>query len=379
MPTYIVNGTWFSNVNPSGVTREYSRDTTTKSAIVKTAQHAARSRNPDIYMPPTPFSASRVFTQANKGAYADKSGGWGSGVSIDEYYPSGTAPSFSTLNSRAVIQARQALKDQDINLSVAFGERAQTADLVASSARKIAKCLRSLRKGNLSGAAGALGIKGGVKGVVRSVQQSWLELQYGWKPLLSDVHGAATALAKADMGNPERYRITVRGRAKSESQRMFTQPVGTISWLIEEASQQGTFVHLDYRLDNPYLAEMASLGLINPMELAWELVPFSFVADWFVPIGDYLGSFDADLGYIFVGGSKTERWVHRSKTHKGWRTGSIVSSLKYWDFSGAEKITKSVNRTVYGSSPMPRFPGFKNPFSSSHVASALALLGQSVR
>jgi hypothetical protein len=33
------------------------------------------------------------------------------------------------------------------------------------------------------------------------------------------------------------------------------------------------------------------LGLINPASVAWELVPFSFVVDWFTGFGSYLDSF----------------------------------------------------------------------------------------
>jgi hypothetical protein len=37
----------------------------------------------------------------------------------------------------------------------------------------------------------------------------------------------------------------------------------------------------------------------------WEILPFSFVADWFLPIGPYLESLTAFHGLDFVSGSKT--------------------------------------------------------------------------
>jgi hypothetical protein len=39
--------------------------------------------------------------------------------------------------------------------------------------------------------------------------------------------------------------------------------------------------------------------------VAWELVPFSFVLDWFIPIGSYLSQLDASAGMEFLGGSTT--------------------------------------------------------------------------
>jgi hypothetical protein len=39
------------------------------------------------------------------------------------------------------------------------------------------------------------------------------------------------------------------------------------------------------------------LGLINPAVVAWELVPFSFLVDWFIPVGKFLDSWTDQLGY----------------------------------------------------------------------------------
>lgn len=43
-------------------------------------------------------------------------------------------------------------------------------------------------------------------------------------------------------------------------------------------------------LQNALLSQV--LGLNAPLQLAWELVPFSFVVDWFYPIGDLLSRID---------------------------------------------------------------------------------------
>jgi hypothetical protein len=36
-----------------------------------------------------------------------------------------------------------------------------------------------------------------------------------------------------------------------------------------------------------------NLGLTDPLSVAWELIPYSFVVDWFVPIGTYLDNLNA--------------------------------------------------------------------------------------
>lgn len=49
-------------------------------------------------------------------------------------------------------------------------------------------------------------------------------------------------------------------------------------------------------MSNPELFALASLGLLNPASLAWELVPLSFVVDWIVPVGPFLEAMTAGVG-----------------------------------------------------------------------------------
>jgi hypothetical protein len=44
------------------------------------------------------------------------------------------------------------------------------------------------------------------------------------------------------------------------------------------------------------LWKLNQLGLINPASVAWELVPLSFIADWFGTIGLWLGGFTDFVG-----------------------------------------------------------------------------------
>lgn len=41
-------------------------------------------------------------------------------------------------------------------------------------------------------------------------------------------------------------------------------------------------------------AYLQILGFNNPLRTIWELTPFSFVIDWFIPIGDFLEQFSFD-------------------------------------------------------------------------------------
>lgn len=106
-----------------------------------------------------------------------------------------------------------------------------------------------------------------------------------------------------------------------------------------------------------------SFGLINPAVLAWELIPFSFVVDWFAPIGNTLDALDAGVGVQFLSGTRTDHISGQGQVQwAGNQGGLMIQTFRY----------KSLRRYTYGSFPIPRFY-LKNPFSGSHVATALAL------
>lgn len=382
--------TEFGVVTYSTPTQKFERRV--KSALVVTSQHAKRKKEPHIWLPPTPFNASLRIIDYGRGVFR-----------YSNYREEGTAPygnpTPSTdllaqanldLRNRAVIRALAKLKEQDVNYAQAFAEWGQTSRLVASSATRIAGMYHYLREGNLRKAADALGVnwsrkknssileRGMTKKNTAALADGVLELNYGWKPLLSDCYGSVKDFADQNNLSPTRFRVTVRATA-SEKTDTGIQILRSGDWegKCRLEMTRSSRVRLDYYMVNPVLAAWTSAGLTNPLTLAWELTPWSFVADWFYPLGGMLNSLDAANGYSFLGGSCTDRNVGLGSVYRTdvWSATSIKGS---W-CEGKYDSRKVVTRIVYASSPLPRFPGFKNPFSTTHVVNALALLRGSVR
>lgn len=134
---------------------------------------------------------------------------------------------------------------------------------------------------------------------------SWLSYQYGWKPLFSDMDKVSTALGSMRdsyneylRGNPT-YRslrfpgATAASRDVDDSTAWFngirkvyeceTKTLLTLLYKITPA--QGTSNALSYA---SYASERLGLDAGNILKAGWELVPYSFVVDWFLPVGDYL-------------------------------------------------------------------------------------------
>jgi hypothetical protein len=124
------------------------------------------------------------------------------------------------------------------------------------------------------------------------------------------------------------------------------------------------------------LATASEIGLTNPAEVAWELVPFSFVVDWAIPIGTFLGQLDASVGWHFETGSITRFYSRRAT--KTVSVSQVPSNYVYYNFDGNRYVEElEVSRTGISSwVEMLTLPAFKDPASFAHIANALALITQ---
>jgi len=136
----------------------------------------------------------------------------------------------------------------------------------------------------------------------------------------------------------------------------------------------GAYCRIDAFPDNEALISLASVGVTNPLLILWEKTPFSFVVDWAFPVGEWLESLDALLGFQSAYTSTSTFSVKEWKTSgSSWHgtDGSYVSS----QLAGSRRIVNLV-RSAQAGVPLSRFPRIKDPRSFGHMANGLALLAQ---
>lgn len=209
------------------------------------------------------------------------------------------------------------------------------------------------------------------------VPDFFLEYVYAIQPLMSDTKGAFDLMKKIDAdGIPDRihFKTGTKGKDVQDTPyygNLVVSPFSIYtSYHIE--TEWKAFIRVDYAADNPALRALQQLGVVNPVELAWNLIPYSFVVDWFIPIGNYLQGWTADLGLRFIGGSITtviERHVQLTGYHAtpGLTSETVTVSPGLWHY-------KKYVRNVLRDTPAPRMPTWKNPFSALHFAEAMSLL-----
>lgn len=207
------------------------------------------------------------------------------------YYP----PSNEEITFASALVA--AVKGHKFNGGVFLAEAHESLEMIASTARSLASAMSNIKHGNLAGAARDVGVfkkwskaeqkaasslrKGQLAPdrVNDFVTRSWLSLQFGWKPMLNDVHDAAE-YAASKLNKPVVDTMVKIARSWKDT------------YEIDYPSTRGKVSRSTSRRVRVRLAEEPSeawkLGLTNPANVAWNLVPYSFVADWFAPIGSYL-------------------------------------------------------------------------------------------
>lgn len=206
---------------------------------------------------------------------------WNNGLlSFDnsQYY----TPSYRPL-SEALDSLLAKVKGHEFNLGVDLAQGKQTVNLLTSNLRKLGRAALSLRRGNFKAAARELGAQSRTTRLKPSdISGRWLELQYGWLPLISSSYNASVAFAEI-MNGPRK----VLFRASSSRSTTFNLSTAPSSYSLFTGGR--VRVALQYEMYEE-MSAARQLGLQDPLSIAWELTPWSFVIDWFVPIGTYLSN-----------------------------------------------------------------------------------------
>lgn len=142
-----------------------------------------------------------------------------------------------------------------------------------------------------------------------------------------------------------------------------------------EVSCNGT---IEYSVASNIVNFAANTGIINPLAVAWEVIPYSFVVDWFLPVGNFLNSLDFDTGLEFSRGwlSFHGQGLVDLKAVSGSYVADDHNLTMNWQGGGVNYTSRGYRRTVLRSFPAIVYPSFKNPISLLHANNALALLRQ---
>lgn len=268
---------------------------------------------------------------------------------------------------------RERVAGSTFDAGVFLGEGHQALKMIANAATTISGALAAARKGDYSRAQRIIDRyypENKTRKAKRNTKEfagSWLELQYGWLPILQDAHDGAVFLAH-QLEVPLQH--VVRARYKTGHALGSVGAAFRLTYSVRENRTKGQIKAILREVNVPALA-----GLTDPASVAWELLPYSFVADWFIPIGNYLkarGLAQALTG-TFV---KTVTWKSKisgitgDALYPSWS----VSSPGFYRERGT--CTREVSTSL--SVPLPEIKPLGDVPSWKRAANAVSLLIQRV-
>jgi hypothetical protein len=207
--------------------------------------------------------------------------------------------------------------------------------------------------------------------------RKWLESVYGWIPTIQGAYETVDILS-AEL---------LAGMVKTGSVRIIeSRNLSYTSLKNNRFSTSGTSncigrAFYQFKIQNPDLVTMRSLGITNPAAIIWEATPWSFVFDWSLGFGRYLNSLQFDLGLTDVWIQASNTWIYSAEFSQVQKhnIGYTLTAPGRAVLNGKRSIRSSPTQNV-----VYAWEGFKNPFSYTdgelalaRLASAVALLNQS--
>lgn len=245
------------------------------------------------------------------------------------------------------------------NLAEFIATRQQTIDMITEKVRGLIRITRAIRRGN----ARELKRMFGKRPTSKDFAGRFLEYSFGWVPLVSDAYMFATELHEPPKGEFE-----TRGKSKTNVSAWDTY-FGSSLWSGDATIEAKCRIKLQCRVKNTAQQFLRDYGVTDPALVAWEMMPYSFVVDWFYPVGSYLqhrSTFDGvEITRSSVTMDYTSNWFGSQPPYgDGWSGATC---------SGILKIKERNYRTF---STSPPNPFLKNPISTDHFFLSLALLRQ---
>lgn len=288
--------------------------------------------------------------------------------------PNLAVPAFSDLYDKAMSKIYDSLRGNN-EIIVDLVEGSATLRMLKSAAR-----LEHGIAAILSAMAANTRLTRGQK-FLDLITQKWLEYRYGWTPLIGGLYDAFDNVMKSELSAVRT--ITARSGSKSltnlaPAAQHFSY-AGMPNVVHHQVHRRERRVKLTYDFVVPQ-SGIWDWTSLNPSGIAWELLPFSFVADWFISIGESLRALEDWWLWKtgFLGGyvtytsleqqSDTVQYVAKSTLQGFW-------DVKFASVEGAAyRAMRYKQRMIVTTLPAPRGPRFRLKLGSEKLLDSAALL-----
>lgn len=203
----------------------------------------------------------------------------------------------ATLNEPEINEAITCLvakaRTADIDYGVMFAEMGETLRMIRNPLQGLRKILKK-----------SFGRKHLPKETANAVSEQWLELRYGITPLINDIQSLIEGMDSRIEGKV--YRKSTRyllAETKQKTDIGFTLATAIPNTLAfagykETISTRKIYGKLYFRPTVSYRND--GLSVYDIPSTVWELIPFSFVLDWFAHLGKWITAMTPDPRITFL-------------------------------------------------------------------------------
>lgn len=203
----------------------------------------------------------------------------------------------STLSyAEALEECYSRMRDAPLNAWVIAGEARETIRTIKQLLNAARWVLQARSARNLFPSDKILRLQK-VGPALKEVANLWLYVRYGLRPIVYDLISAIEVLHKLDTKARQRFTSKPLTEARtSESSKLITidswiKVNSTCSVTSTRTVQAGVLAQPMW--ENLSLPEL--LGVGNMISGMWDLVPYSFVIDWFINVSGWIGTWEPSL------------------------------------------------------------------------------------
>lgn len=327
------------------------------------------------------------------------------------------------MNSLAVIKCWSRVNPAKAQSWVMAAEVGKTGTLILDRARKLADVIRAVRKGDigkldrlLPGARTFSYPKSvvvwdlhGERPIVKrngkterryghrplrpkdvslmdDSSRLWLEYRYGWTPLVLDIEDSLKAFyaqSLRDELSPRTYEVAL---ATGEEQKTTVVTTlgpsfggGKYTTSVTDNQVVTVKAYAKYTVKSPsgFMNRLNDFGVFDIPAAMWEVVPFSFVVDWFIPIGDWLSAISPKMGVeVIDSGLVSKRVSTRTRLVVGYTPDKTTAGgwIQPMVPLGATDSYQETLVTRLASLPPTTLPPIEVKLNLKRFADAVALL-----
>lgn len=289
----------------------------------------------------------------------------------------GYTPEYTELADMVRVSAAAKANSPEADVTMMLAESSETIMLMSNALKLVANPWKVLHK-----------LPSQIKTYKRKLSylsDKWLEYRYGIMPTFMDIQDLQSTYEN-DIVRPADQIRKSSAIARQPRKVILDEVAGYshsahmwgIKWRYTVFREYTVTSHVYYKVRDTNMSTNVGGGIYNLFPLAWELVPYSFVVDWFINVGDFLRASYPRPDHIELGNSV------------GFKTRIVATAVltDYFAITGGTgwRLTKPLPLTCntidtweaytrVKKYPLPAFPQVNYAFSNVKHAFDSAALG----